>query len=126
MEEAIAVRNIILLLSVLCVLSCSKHENFPAALDVDKPPVVTNLAVTVVPQPDGIHYDITWDIDDSSVVHHYNVYALSEFTLPDLLGASETTAFLAESEFEIPTLAFGVTVVTTQFVEGSIVSAPAR
>jgi hypothetical protein len=88
--------------------------------------VVKDLSVTVVVHPDRVEYDVTWSIDDPAVVSHYKIYALSDFSLPDLLGTSETTTFLAEADFEIPTLAFGVSVVTNQFVEGSIVSAPAR
>lgn len=125
-EGAIDVRKLIVLVVLLCVSSCSKHENFPNALDVNVPPKVTNIAVTVTVDPTEILYDLTWDIGDPSVVDHYKVYALVPYSPAELLGTSPTADFQAVAAFEIPGLSFGVSVVTTQFVEGGIVSAPAR
>ena len=114
--------KLILLICVLCVLGCAKHENFPDPLAISEPPVVSNL---VVDSPSPLNYDITWNIGDPSVVDHYNIYTASPYGPPELQGTSDTTTYLAQATFEIPGLAFGVAVVTNENVEGRVVYAVA-
>jgi len=116
-------------LSTLCasvlvlglVSGCSKkHEDFPDPLGVSVPQNVTNLTVT-----DGagvFEYIVDWDITDPSTVEYYRVYWSldgSQFAL----GADTVMTTSATFTAPLPVAAFGVSVVSDEFVEGAMVRA---
>jgi len=108
---------------VIILAGCAKHDGLPTPLSVGIPPTVTNLVVT---NPQGLDYDITWDIADPSVVRHYRVYAIVPGFNGDsaqLADTTTTTTFLATLAIAVPGVRFGVSVVTLENVEGAMVVA---
>lgn len=116
-------KKAIMIVALLVTAGCSQHGDLPAPLAVDEPQMVTNFTVTNV---GGGDYDLSWEIGDATLVDHYNVYVvLDPFTgeLSDEPLESTDTFLGVSLGFEIPLLTFGVTVVSTEHVEGEIVFA---
>ena len=114
--------RIVLCATAALVLSpgCSKqHEDFPDPLGVSAPQKVTNLSVT---NPQLFDYDLDWDIGDPATVEYYRVYwSLDGFQFA--LGADSVMTTSASFAAPLPVAAFGVTVVSDEFVEGAMVTA---
>jgi len=116
-------RIVVCTLAAIVVASgCSKkHENFPAPLGVSVPQKVMNLSVT---NPQLFDYDLDWDIGDPSTVEYYRVYGSLDGFQFALVADSVTTTQPTISS-PLPVAYFGVTVVSDEFVEGAMVTAPA-
>ena len=106
--------------TLFLVLGCSKkHEDFPEPLGVSAPQNVTDLSVT---NPQLFDYDLDWDIGDPGSVEYYRVYwSLDGFQFA--LGADSVLTTQASFTAPLPVAAFGVTVVSDEFVEGAMVTA---
>ena len=105
-------------LACVIAIACAKHENFPSAVTLSKPPTPQNLTVT---SPSLGDYDLEWEISDPAVVGEYNIYLVDPFFGLQFLDTSDTTIFLATTQFPIPGLVFGVSTVSVENVEGTIV-----
>ncbi len=112
---------------VLVAGACSKrHGGLPAPLGVTPPPTVTNFVVTMPDSANPLDFDLSWSIDDPSLVDHYRIYfvvAGPRGTSSDLVATTTSTTFPATLAVPVPDVAFGVTVVTTEHVEGAMVVA---
>ncbi len=112
---------VLILILFLSVLACSKHDDPPLRIDVIEPPTPFNFTV-VSPTP-GI-FDLSWDIDDPSSVSYYRLYYLDPIYLQ--LTFADTTAATA-IQFDvgavITELMWGVSSVSIENVEGTIVYA---
>ncbi len=111
----------------LALAACSKrHGDLPTPLGVTPPPTVTNFVVTQPDTTNPLDYDLAWSIADPSVVDHYRIYlVVSDIrgTTAEQVATTTTTTFLATLALPVPDVQFGVTVVTTEHVEGAMVVA---
>jgi hypothetical protein len=103
------------------IAGCSKkHDDLPTAINVPTPPNVSNLVVT---NPQDMDYDLTWSIADPGQVEYYRVYSSFDGTTFELVEDSVSTTSRSYSSF-VPLAAFGVSVVSTAYVEGAMVVKP--
>lgn len=113
---------------VLCALAallltgaCSKkNTDYPTSLGVSQPQNVTNLSVT---NPQAFDYDLDWDVADPGTVAYYRVY-WSLDGMQFALGADSVMTTSVAVSSPLPAAVFGVTVVSTEYVEGAMVTAP--
>jgi hypothetical protein len=106
---------------ILLIFACSKHDDPPTRVSVVEPPTPFNFTV-LSPTP-GI-FDMSWDIDDPSVVSYYRLYYLDPF-FSQLTFADTTAATSIQFDVgaAITELMWGVSAVTVENVEGTIVYA---
>jgi len=102
----------------LAIGCAKKNTDYPSPLNVSQPQNVTNLSVT---NPQGFDYDIDWDIGDPGTVAYYRVYWSLDGTQFARGADSVMTTSVAVSA-PLPAAYFGVTVVSTEFVEGAMVT----
>jgi hypothetical protein len=109
------------LVLIFVLLACSKHDDPPMRVDVIEPPSPFNVSV-FSPTP-GV-FNLSWDIDDPSVVSYYRLYYLDPFFFH--LTFADTTA-ATSIQFDvgaaITELMWAVSSVTIENVEGGIVYA---
>jgi hypothetical protein len=105
----------------LLIFACSKHDDPPPQISVIEPPIPTNFTVTS-PTP-GI-FDLSWDVGDPSAVNYYRLYYLDPF-FSQLTFADTTAATSIQFDVgaAITELMWGVSSVTVENVEGTIVYA---
>ena len=117
-------KKTILLISLLYVIGCSTHEDFPEPLDIQVPPTVNNLSVT---HPSDLVYTLDWNVNpgDTALVDHFNVYVVGAYGVPEFLGSTGRTIVDVTLPFPLSNIFFGVAVVTTENVEGRLVYAVA-
>ncbi|UCG51260.1 MAG: hypothetical protein JSW58_13850 [Candidatus Latescibacterota bacterium] len=61
-----------ILVFVLVMAACSRHDSdLPQPLPIIEPPTPINFIVST---QDSIVYDLSWDVEDPSVVSYYRVY----------------------------------------------------
>jgi hypothetical protein len=102
------------------VAGCSQHSDTPTKYSFTPAPKVSNVQVTGVPGEPGV-YDVTWDVDDDTAVANYRIYVFDPFTgAPELVGEPTTPSAQVVVGLEIGGLAFGVTAVTVENVEGAM------
>ena len=102
------------------VAGCAQHEDTPTKYSFIPAPKVSNVEVTGVQDEPGV-YDITWDVNDDTAVANYRVYIFDPFSgVPELVGEPTTTSAQVVVGLEIGGLAFGVTAVTVENVEGAM------
>jgi len=102
---------------VLLVAACSKHDDVPPPLEVMTPPTPKNLVVETV---DQLTYDLSWEIDDPAVVKEYRIYSEYGTSGPQLEGTTDTTAIQVISPVALSGLVFCVSAVTLENVESSL------
>jgi hypothetical protein len=105
----------LLFVGILILCSCSRHDDLPPALDVLEPPVPTNLTVETT---DYITFQLSWQVDDPSVVSYYRVYSRFEFSSPALEDTTRFTSVQVSSPIPVPGVIFCVSAVTIENVEG--------
>ena len=108
---------------VFVVSDCSKHENFPAPLNVTVAPVPEDFVINSngLNAESGYDYDLTWTTPDPAAVDHYRLYLVYGPNLPaefltDLTGN--------QYQFSLPAnavgLQFGLSAVSTDNVESDM------
>jgi len=98
-------------------LGCSKnHDDLPAMLAVTTPQTVTSLSVT---NPQNFDYDLAWAVGNMSTVRHFRVYGSFDGFQFTFVDSTTSPTFLVQSF--LPVASFGVSVVSTQGVEGAMV-----
>lgn len=119
------VKRTIVILGLVAVaftsFSCEERQDFPQLLDVSAPPGPFNLTIT---SPAPQQYDLAWEISDPAAVKLYRVYIVS-LGMPQLVGTSDTTTFLAQTVLPIQGIVFGVSAVSTENVESDLATAVA-
>ena len=105
---------------VLFVAACSKHDDVPPPLEVMTPPTPKNLVVETV---DQLTYDLSWEIDDPAVVKEYRIYSEYGSSGPVLEGTTDTTTIQVISPVAISGLVFCVSAVTLENVESPLACA---
>ena len=109
---------------VVVASACARHNDFPPLLPIQEPPVPQNFTVTT---PDDQLYDLSWSVDNPSLVAFYQIYTLNLFTgLPEPVDTTTTTAVQINVGTPFPGLTFGVSSITTENVESSAVFAQAE
>lgn len=106
---------------ILMLGACSRHDDVPPPLDVTVPPTPQDLVVETV---DFITFTLTWNVSDPSIVREYRLYWRFESTSPELLPETvDTTAVSISVDPPIPApgIIFCVSSVTLENVESSLV-----
>ena len=81
----------LVVIAVLLICACARHESLPPGLDVAVPPAPDSVTVETV---DHVTFHVSWEVTDpSSLVRFYNIYWQSEFTA--LAELDSTTAVSA-------------------------------
>ncbi|UCH83441.1 MAG: hypothetical protein JSW50_13430 [Candidatus Latescibacterota bacterium] len=63
---------LVISLSMVVLAACSRHDDPPPALPIVEPPQPTNFTVTT---QDSVVYELSWDVDDPTVVSFYLLYS---------------------------------------------------
>ncbi len=124
----------LIIISILVLVACSRHDDLPPPLQLADPPVPTDLRVETV---DNITFLLTWEIADTSVVREYWIYSQVEIlpgaTTPLERIATEesvdTTAVQIQTDDGLPLpgiATFCVSSVTIENVEGQKACAKAE
>lgn len=109
---------------------CPKHENFPTQIElVEAPaPKTFHVAAKGIDATGAYQYDLTWTMADVTNVDHYRLYLIGAGPAPEL--AHETTPEETDALFlpiKVPFnaqgLQFGISTVSTGFVESTITTA---
>lgn len=109
---------------VLVVGACSRHSgDFPNPIGVEAGSAPRNFAVTT---GDNILYTLTWEISDPTTVSYYRSYVFLGQQL--LRGPDSTSVTTVQYDFGAPVqnVTFGVSSVSVDNVESSIVYGAAR
>ena len=113
----------IIVLVVLLIISCAKHENFPNEVNVNQPPTPADFVVTMC--PDG-NYTLNWFVQDSLSVSYYRVFVIDPYTGPDELDTTSVSNYAIDFRPLIVTgIIWGVSAVSVDNIEGRMVSAVA-
>ncbi len=109
------------LVLVMVIIACSNHDDPPVRIDVIEPPVPVNFSVL---SPAVGVFNLSWDINDPSLVSYYRLYYVDPF-FGQLTFADTTAATSIQFDVgaAITDLLWGVSSVTIQNVEGTIVYA---
>lgn len=123
-----------MIIMVVFLAACARHEDMPPMFPIDEPPVPADLTVETV---DNITFHLEWQISDTSVVREYYIYSEVEIvpgvTLPLTRIATEepvdTTAVQIQTDDGLPLPGipkFCVSSVTDQNVESGMACATAE
>lgn len=119
---------ILTLTAAVLLAGCPKHENFPTTLEVVEAPAPSTFEII----SNGINtsgeyeYDLTWSISDGTNVDRYRLYLVGGGMVPELVHETDDqeTAALAlpvALPFNAEGLLFGLSTVSTGFVESAVV-----
>lgn len=100
-------------------LSCARHTDFPAALELLTSPAPENFTVT---SSDDVNYDLSWTISDPTNVAYYLLYTLNTSGAFTEIDSTTATAVQVNTFFPTPGIVFGVASVSTGNVSSPIVS----
>ena len=75
----------LIIITVLVLVACSRHDDLPPVFELIDPPMPTDLRVETV---DNITFLLTWEIADTSVVREYWIYSQIEI-LPGVTTSLE-------------------------------------
>jgi hypothetical protein len=122
------VKKIVIFVGLIAVVAaaCARHDDsVPPMLPVVTSPSPTNFTVAT---SDDIVWNLSWSIADPTVVRFYLVYTLNPFTnMPELADTAMTpTPPPYNTGAAVPGLVWGVSAVSTDNVESTIIysSAP--
>lgn len=108
----------LLLIGILVFCACAKHDDLPPAIDVIEPPVPADLTIQTT---DFMTFQLSWTVDDPSVVAYYRIYSRFDFSSPALEDTSTVTSVQVTSTIPIPGVIFCVSTVTLENVESVLV-----
>ena len=122
-----ALLYILMLLALVAVAACDVEPPLPAMVQLVTPPVPQNFTVTT---QNSVDFDLDWTISDPTlVVKFYRVYTIvpildiASQTFVDTIPRSSTS--FSTQILPIPGTTFGVSSVTDENVESTIVFEPA-
>ena len=109
---------ITLSLSVALLAACSQHDdNVPPQLPISEPPQPVNFVVSTA---DSINFDLSWEVDDPSIVDYYFVYSEILWPIPSLeVDTTSSTSVKVNTGIQLP-VRFCVSSVTFQNVESRL------
>lgn len=114
----------LIVIALFVFAACARHDDLPAPLDVQVPPLPQNLSVSTA---DNQTFELDWDIDDPSAIDQYGIY--TQITLLGQAFPLEYQGFVdttyAQVIFDTPVtsgtaVTFCVTAVTVENVESSL------
>jgi hypothetical protein len=116
----------VILAAALTVIlaGCPKHENFPTALDVVKAPKPQNFVITSLGRDTDTgwyDYDLSWSVSDPTHVDHYRLYLVGGTAAPELVEETPANTLPVALPFDAAGLLFGLSTVSTGFVESAMV-----
>lgn len=110
-------------LSMLFILGgCPKHENFPTQISAVEAPAPTNFVITAL----GINttgtydYDLSWTVSDPTNVDRYRLYLVGSGLVPELVQETSANSLPITLPFNAEGLQFGLSTVSTGFIESSM------
>lgn len=108
--------------SLLLATGCPKHEQFPTELELVTSPTPTDFVITALPRSPGedYDYDLNWSISDATNVDYYRVYLVGAGLAPELVMEWDTTSLPITLPFDAEGLQFGLSSVSTGFVESGM------
>jgi len=113
-------------IAMLFVLGgCPKHENFPAQIDLVEAPAPTNFVITSLglSSSGSYDYDLSWTVSDATNVDHFRLYLVGISPTPELLDETTQNSLPISLPANAEGLRFGVSTVSTGFVESSLTTA---
>jgi hypothetical protein len=113
-------------IAMLFVLGgCPKHENFPTQLSLVEAPAPTDFVITSLglSSSGSYDYDLSWTVSDPTHVDHYRLYLLGVSPTPELLDETPLNSLPISLPANASGLQFGVSTVSTGFVESALTSA---
>jgi hypothetical protein len=113
-------KKLLLLFIPVIFLSCSKHDNFPMAIDVASPQVPANF---IVEMPDIGIYELDWEVADSTQVSYYRIYIFDPFSGPAAFDETAVSEYYYEFPIAVTEVVWGVSSVSIENVESKIVYA---
>jgi len=109
-------------LVILIWAGCKGVPELPEPIGIEPPPVPENLQVEM-PSP-GV-YDLYWSVSDSTAVAFFNIYVYNDFSGASLVDSTRVTNYHYDFNFPLVGVTWGVSAVSEERVESSIVFATA-
>ena len=117
-------RRLFVFLALLLFAACSKDLTFPPEVTGVFPPQPQNFSVTT---SDDIVYNLSWTVSDTTVVAFYRLYTVDlQSGSAQLQDTSMTRSVQVNTLVPTPGLIFGVTSVSTDYIESAITSGVAQ
>ncbi len=108
----------LVVIAMLAICACARHDALPPALEVVEPPAPINFTVETI---DNITYQLSWQVDDpTAIVTYFRVYSKFDYSSPAFEDTTSLRSAQVSTIIPLPGIIFCVSSVSDAHVESRL------